>query len=174
MPRKPQHTASVVEQATLATQSAATVQDLRRAQSIVLPALFGATLEQTAMALGVSRATVSRLQAAFRQAQSPSAKAGPARSTWGGRRHCWMTLPQEKEFLAPWLERAAQGHLVMVGPVWAALEQHLGRPVKASVVYRMLARHGWRKVAPDSRHPKSDPAVQQDWKKNSRRIWQPC
>jgi hypothetical protein len=30
----------------------------------------------------------------------------------------------------------------------------------------MLARHDWRKVAPDTRHPKSDPQAQQDWKKN--------
>ena len=41
----------------------------------------------------------------------------------------------------------------------------LGRPVAASVVWRLLARHGWRKVAPDTRHPKSDPAAQEAWKK---------
>ena len=40
--------------------------------------------------------------------------------------------------------------------------------VKASVVYRLLARHGWRKVAPDTRHPKSSPAAQQEWKKTPR------
>ena len=42
-----------------------------------------------------------------------------------------------------------------------------------SVVYKLLARHGWRKVAPDTRHPKSDPKVQEDWNKNSRKSWQP-
>ena len=44
----------------------------------------------------------------------------------------------------------------------------------ASVVYRLLARHGWRKVAPDTRHPKSDPLVQEEWKKNFPKHWQPC
>jgi hypothetical protein len=44
----------------------------------------------------------------------------------------------------------------------------------ASVVYRLLARHGWRKVAPDTRHPKSDPIAQEEWKKNSPKRWQPC
>ncbi|MEK7675971.1 MAG: winged helix-turn-helix domain-containing protein [Verrucomicrobiota bacterium] len=34
-------------------------------------------------------------------------------------------------------------------------------------MYRFLARQGWRKVAPDTRHPKSDPQVQEDWKKTS-------
>jgi hypothetical protein len=46
--------------------------------------------------------------------------------------------------------------------------------VAASVVYRMLARHGWRKVAPDTRHPKSDPIAQEDWKKNFPKRWRPC
>ena len=45
------------------------------------------------------------------------------------------------------------------------LGERLGPPVAASVVWRLLARHGWRKVAPNRRHPKSDLAAQQAWKK---------
>ena len=33
--------------------------------------------------------------------------------------------------------------------------------------------HGWRKVAPDTRHPKSDPLTQEQWKKNSPMCWIP-
>jgi transposase len=84
-----------------------------------------------------------------------------------------MTADEEKEFLEPWMEQAASGTLVVVSPIRAALAQRLGQPVKASVVYRMLARHNWRKVAPDTRHPKSDPAAQEAWKKNSQKSWQP-
>jgi transposase len=62
----------------------------------------------------------------------------------------------------------------VLSPIRAALAQHLGRRVAASVVWRLLARHGWRKVTPDTRHPKGDPAAQAAWKKNSRRYWQPC
>lgn len=29
----------------------------------------------------------------------------------------------------------------------------------------MLARHGWRKIAPDTTHPKGDLLVREDWKK---------
>ena len=61
-----------------------------------------------------------------------------------------------------------------MSPLRAALTQQLGQPVKPSVIYRLLARHGWRKVAPDTRHPKSQPEVQEAWKKNSRKNWQPC
>ena len=48
----------------------------------------------------------------------------------------------------------------------------LGKPLALSTIYAMLARHGWRKVAPDKIHPKSDPDAQQDWKKNCRGAWQ--
>jgi hypothetical protein len=37
--------------------------------------------------------------------------------------------------------------MLIVAPLRAALAQRLGRPVTHSVVYRLLARHGWRKVA---------------------------
>jgi len=57
-------------------------------------------------------------------------------------------MAQERKFLQPWLEQAVAGAMVVVSPIRAALSQKLERPVKASVVYRLLARHGWRKVAP--------------------------
>ena len=136
-----------------------------------MSALFGATLEQTAHVLGVGRATVARLQAAFRK-QRPALPT--AARNWGGRRQSLLTPEQESAFLKPWLASAATGNLVVVSPIRAALAQRLGQPVKPSVVYRLLARHGWRKVAPDTRHPKSQPAVQEAWKKNSRKCWQPC
>jgi hypothetical protein len=84
-----------------------------------------------------------------------------------------MSPEEENAFLQPWLEQAASGGMVVVSPIRAALAQHLKKPVAASVVYKQLARHGWRKVAPDTRHPKSNPKVQEDWKKNSRKSWQP-
>ena len=138
---------------------------------MLLPALFGATLEQTATVLGVGRATVARLQVAFRKQHS--ALPTTARN-WGGRRQSLLTPEEESAFLKPWLASAATGNLVVVSPIRAALAQRLGQPVKPSVVYRLLARHGWRKVAPDTRHPQSQPAVQEAWKKNSRKCWQPC
>ena len=83
-------------------------------------------------------------------------------------------MEQEEDFLVPWLEQAQAGSILVVSPLRAALAQQLGQPMKASVVYRLLARHGWRKVAPDTRHPKSDPQIQAAWKKNSRKTWRPC
>ena len=143
---------------------------LRGAQAVLLPAMLNATLEQTAVLLGVSRATVPRLQNALRRRCSLPDVAEPAR---GGRRHELMTLEEEREFLAPWADLARMGNMLVVSPLRAALSQKLGRTVRASVVYRLLERHGWRKVAPDTRHPKSDANAQEDWKKNFPKTWRP-
>ena len=152
----------------LATQ-AGTADDLRCAQAVLLPVLLGATLEQTATVLGVGRATVGRYQAKVRRRLTHPADLEPQ---WGGRRHEAMSLDEEREFLQPWVDLSADGGMLVVGPLRAALAQKLGRPVAHSVVYRLLERHGWRKVAPDTRHPKSDPAAQERWKKNSPKHWQ--
>lgn len=143
---------------------------LRGAQAVLLPAMLNATLEQTAALLGVSRATVPRLQNALRRR---CAQPGVAVPTRGGRRHELMTLEEEREFLTPWAQLARTGNMLVVSPLRAALSQKLGRIVKASVVYRLLERHGWRKVAPDTRHPKSDAQAQEDWKKNCPKTWLP-
>lgn len=161
----------IVKQAQLTAATSTSVEPLRQCQAVLLPALFGATLEQTANVLGVGRATVARLQAAFRK--RGSAVPAAARN-WGGRRQSLLTPEEEGAFLKPWLASAATGNRVVVSPIRAALAQRLGQPVKPSVVYRWLARHGWRKGAPDTRHPKSKPEVQEAWKKNSLKCWQPC
>ncbi len=130
------------------------LETLRSAQAVLLPALLGATLEQTAVLLGIGRATVNRLQRDLRCRCAASVKPVVAH---GGRHHELMTLAEEREFLSPWAKSASAG----------------GRRVAASVVYRMLARHGWRKVAPDTRHPKSDSQVQENWKKTARKLGNP-
>lgn len=149
----------------------ADAKQLRAAQAILLPALAHTTLEQTAALLGVGRASVPRLQRRFREGLQPTR----ASRRWGGRRRAIMTLDEEQAFLAPWAEQACGAGVLVVSPLRAALAEKLGRQkVAASVVYRLLARHGWRKVAPDTRHPKSDPVAQADWKKNFRKRWLPC
>jgi hypothetical protein len=164
---RPRHVDMVLAaQAQALVIEAATVEDLRSAQAVLLPALLDATLDETAAALGVGRASVVRLQALLRRRLATPAEQRPQ---WGGRRRASMSVEEERSFLAPWAERCKEGGVLVVSPLRAALAQELGRPVAASVVY-----HGWRKVAPDTRHPKSDPLAQAEWKKNSPKLWQPC
>lgn len=160
----------LVEHAKGLASRAQTAEELRCAQAVLLPALLSATLEQTAAALGVGRATVGRYQAKVRGRLLHPARLDPQ---WGGRRRAALSWEEEYEFLQPWAEQAADGGMLVVAPLRAALAQRLRHPVTHSVVYRLLARHGWRKVAPDTRHPKSDPAVQEQWKKNFPKCWRP-
>ena len=160
----------LVAKAQALVAQATDVCQLRVAQAILLPAVAPMTLEQTATVLGVGRASVHRLQQRFRE-ELKSVR--PVQKPWGGRRRALMSLDAEKAFLEPWVEQARDAGVLVVSPLRAALAEKLGRKVTSSVVYRLLARHGWRKVAPDTRHPKSDLAAQVEWKKNFRKRWQP-
>ena len=73
----------------------------------------------------------------------------------------------ERAVLAPFLDRARNGGILVVPQIKAELERTLGRRMALSSVYNLLHRHGWRKLAPDKRHPQSDPVAQEAWKKNS-------
>lgn len=161
----------LVESAHQALRQTTDLREFRQALAVLLPAKLNTTLEQTALALGVGRATVPRLQSGFRRRQDAS---GEDRQEWGGRRHSLMTEEEERDFLRPWAEKAVEGGVLVLSPIRAALSERLGRKVGATFVYRLLARHGWRKIAPDTRHPKSDPQIQEGWKKNSRKTWRPC
>jgi hypothetical protein len=45
------------------------------------------------------------------------------------------------------------------------------KPVALSTIYRMLARNGWRKQAPDTAHAQGGAVAREDWEKNFRRSW---
>ena len=120
--------------------------------------------------LGCGSSHRGSIAATLRQSVRPAAA---RRARWGGRRQALLSVEHEAQFLAPWAEQAKQAGVLVLSPIRAALAQRLGRPVAASVVWRLLARHGWRKVAPDTRHPKSDLVAQQAWKKNSPKRWLP-
>ena len=142
---------------------ATSIHEMRLAQSLLLP-LLGLSLVETAQALGQSVPTVSRLRRDFIALQEG---APLPRKRWGGRRHSYWSPEEEQAFLTPFLEEAEKGGILVVPPLHRALEEKLGRKVPPSTVYRMLHRHGWRKVAPDKRHIKGDPEVQEAFKKNA-------
>jgi transposase len=85
----------------------------------------------------------------------------------GGRRHQNLGREEEAQLLQSFLPSAERGGLLEVSRVKQAYEQAVGHLVPKSTVYRMLARHGWRKLAPRPRHPQSDEARQQTFKKTS-------
>ncbi len=154
----------VLMRAREAIASARTVEQLRQAQAVLLPLDYAMSLADTAQVIGVSPGWACQLRHRFMRGQVAGAPDAP---TPGGRKRQNMNLEEEREFLAPFLEQAATGGVLVVGQIKAALDQRLGRAVALASAYNLLHRHGWRKLAPDKRHPQSDPLAQQAWKKNS-------
>lgn len=158
----------MVEAAQEIVQGAQTARQLRKGLCIVLPSALGVSNATTAQVLGVGSATVVRMQREIRDQVSGNRF---PKGNWGGRRRQLLSIEEEKQFLEPWTKEAEVGGVLVVPPIHEALEKRLGRSLPASTVYRMLARQGWRKVTPDTGHPKSDPQAQEDFKKNSTRYW---
>ncbi|MDR2697515.1 MAG: winged helix-turn-helix domain-containing protein [Holophagales bacterium] len=79
-----------------------------------------------------------------------------------------MTVGEEAEFLGGFLKAAGDASVLVAGEIKAVLEARLGRKVHETTVYRMLKRHGWRKVAPGPRHPRQDPKAAEAFKKGVR------
>jgi transposase len=146
---------------------AKTALELRKALSVLLIAEGGLDTNKTSGILRISERTVFRNQEYIRN------QGEDVRNTWGGRRRYTMTVEEEREFLRDWEVRATEGGVLSVTPIHAALVEKLRRSIPISTTYRLLARQGWRKVQPDTKHPKSDPKIQEEYKNNSLRWWHP-
>ncbi len=164
MSRPPSGDDEILVNAREAIAAAQTLEQLRQAQAVVLPLSYGLSLADTAQVIGVSPGWVCQLRRRFMRGQLVGTDDAPAA---GGRKRQNMSPQEEREFLAPFLEKAAAGGVLVVGQVKAALDKRLGRKVALASAYNLLHRHNWRKLAPDKRHPKSDPLAQDEWKKNS-------
>jgi len=164
MARKPKIGPAQVAAAEAMVKTARDARELRRAQAVLLAAQHGMSLQDTGRVIGRSKATVARMLADSRQELELADK---PRRQWGGRRRQNMSLEEEAAFLAPFFAEAEQGGVLVVAPIKVAYEKAIGRGVPDSTVYRLLARHGWRKITPRPRHPKGKPEQQEAWKKNS-------
>jgi transposase len=156
-----------VAQARLLRDQAQSASELRKALSVLLIAELGLDSDKAAEVLGTSKRTV------FRNRRNICSQDSTSQKTWGGRRNCSMTVEEEREFLSQWADSATAGQILSVPPIHAALVKRLGYATPSSTTYRLLARHGWRKVQPDTKHPKSDPVAQEEFKKNSPKLWIP-
>jgi transposase len=93
----------------------------------------------------------------------------------GGRREkrCIMSLTQEDEFLQSVEDEAVKGQIITYQQVKSKLEQQINRTVSDDYIWDLFKRHGWSKKVPRQTHPLADKEAQEEYKKNSRKIWQP-
>jgi transposase len=139
--------------------------EYQRIQCVLIRATLGSSAAEIAQLLGWSVATVHVMHSRW-------AKEGEAIFEVhgrGGRHHQYLTAQQEQELLAPFTQRAEAGGMLTVAEIQQAYRQRTGKQVARSTIYRLLERHGWRKVVPRPRHPKADPAAQAAFKKTAPR-----
>ena len=109
----------------------------------------GASSNEVAAATGFHAGSVTRLVAKYRD-HGIEAISG---NHYGGN-HRNMSIEEEASILAHFQERAEKGELVKISEIAKAYPQAVGHPMSTRQIYRVLHRHGWRKVMPRSKHPK--------------------
>ncbi len=79
-----------------------------------------------------------------------------------------MSEAEEQEVLAECDREAEGGQMLTAAKVREKLEKRLGRVVDHSYTYRVMKRHGWRKVMPRTKHPKAASKEEQDSSKKTK------
>ncbi|HEV6293235.1 TPA: IS630 family transposase [Streptococcus pneumoniae] len=74
--------------------------------------------------------------------------------TRGGRNHAYMTVEEEKAFLARHLKATEAGEFVTIDALFQAYKKELGRSYTRDAFYQLLKRHGWRNITPRPEHPR--------------------
>jgi len=142
---------------------ARSVEEFRRIQCVWLRASLDLTLSQIALATGLSPVSIRCYHSRYLQHGSRALKVNGR----GGRHRQNLSIEQERQLLQPFFEPAAGGEILDVGRVHGAYEKLVGRDVSKSTVYRLLARHGWRKPPPRPRDSQTGPVCQAEFKENS-------
>ena len=145
--------------------AAETVGALRRIQAIYFRARYKDTAEQVAFRTGLSLQTVRNLHSAWRHRGEEALEIKGK----GGRWRENLTIEEERALLLAHRRQAERGGILEVSKIHRACEEALGKKQALSTTYRMLHRHGWRKIAPRPKHPKGDAEAQEAFKKTGRR-----
>lgn len=134
--------------------------EIRRMQCILFREAEGMNAEKIGTLVGFSTSYVRTIWQKYKR-YGEKILMGDHR---GGRYRSHLTVSQEKAFLAPFLEQASRGGILIVSDIRQAYEKKIKQPVHHSVIYRLLARYGWRKITPRPSHPKTNREAQEAFK----------
>lgn len=142
------------------------IAEQRRIQAVLMRASEALPPTKIAELTGLSVHSVRVIHSRFLREGEACLVGRPGR---GGRRHTLLSDAQAAALLAGHAQDAAQGRVIVANVFKRDYERLVGHKVAVASVYRLLARAGWRKVAPRPSHPKKDPAAEAAFKKTSRR-----
>jgi transposase len=138
--------------------------EYRRLQAVYLRGALNEAIEKIATLTNYSPHYVRHLHIAYKN----GGIAAILSQQKGGRFNQHLTLDEEEDFIKPFIEKANSGGILEIGIIHKALEERLKSRINRQVVYNILHRHGWRKIAPRPRHPKADLAAQEAFKKTGK------
>ena len=144
-----------------ALKSAVSKEEFQRVQAVLLRMELGLRAAEIGKILGLNTASIWRIHSRYFKEGNAIFKGTPH----GGRYRENLSNAQEQNLLKPFLKKAEKSGMLIVASIHRAYEQEIGHRVPASTIYRMLERHGWRKIAPRPSHPKADPEAQTSFKK---------
>lgn len=147
-------------------KQAESVAEQRRIQAVLMRALDALPPVKIAELTGLSVHSVRVIHSRFLREGESCLVGRPGR---GGRRHALLSEQQAAGLLAAHAQDAAQGRVIVANVFKRDYERLVGHKVAVASVYRLLAKAGWRKVAPRPSHPQKDPAAEAAFKKTSRR-----
>ncbi len=134
--------------------------EYRRLQCVSLRQ-FGMQAPDVAKIVGLHPDSVKHIWSLW-QRNGAEALCGERRGQVRGRAR-W-NREEERAFLQPFLDRADRGQLTTVKEIYTAQCERIGKKIDSTVTYRLLERHGWRKVVPRQQHPKADKEAQRTFK----------
>lgn len=115
--------------------------DFLRVQCVWLRVEFNMPADMVARITGLKSGTIRKIWSTFNK-KGESSLLSKER---GGRRHYHLSPDEERLFLSPFFKKAKKDKMLVVAEVKAAYEKLLGKEVPKSTIYRLLARHGWKK-----------------------------
>ena len=127
-----------IEAARKLLKSARTADDLRLAQSVLLPLELGLSIEQTALAIGRSSGATCSMRTRFCKVAAGEMLA--PRSKRELRNRANTNLERERQILDEVLPDAATGGVVIIPRIKPAIEAKLGKTLALSSVYCVFQR----------------------------------
>ena len=117
--------------------------------------------KEIALHLGMSVHTVRNLISIYNRYGSKGLETPGKR----GRKNYYLSFEEEVKFLKSYEVKASSGQIATALEIKKAYEKKVGHKVHKTTVYRMLKRHGWRKVMPRPFHVDLKKDEQESFKK---------
>lgn len=135
----------------------------RKIQSVYLRAKYGYLPAKISEITGLSTSHITHIHSEYKKSGKDSLVFGKK----GGRNHFYLSHDEEATFLESFKKEASDGGIVEIRKIIKAYEKHIDKKVHKSMIYKLLHRHGWRKIFPRPNHPNQNVEAMEAFKKTS-------